>query len=130
MGQGNGSTDVDVVAACAKILRELEQEIKTAMNAIACNRLTDIEESLWRQETLCARLKRCIPTIRPAMLNAEVSGVLREAASRLIAQSQIYETLVARASRSTAILQHLCSLYRTAAQHPGRAMYRTISREA
>jgi hypothetical protein len=130
MDQRNGLTNVDVVAVCMKILRDLEQEIQAATHAITRNKLTELEESLWRQETLCARLKRSLCTIPPAMLRAEAPITLREAASRLMARSQVYETLVTRASRSTAILQHLCSLYRTAAQHPGTAMYRAISHEA
>jgi hypothetical protein len=130
MDQRNGLTNVDVVAVCTKILGDLEQEIQAATHAIARNKLTELEESLWRQETLCARLKRSLCAITPAMLRSEVPVTLRGAASRLRAQSQVYETLVTRASRSTAILQHLCSLYRTAAQHPGTAMYRAISHEA
>ena len=130
MSQWSGSTDSDVVTACVKILGDLDQEVQTATHAIACNRLADLEESLWRQETLCARLKRLISVIRPILLPATSFGPLREAASRLRAQTQIYEKLVTQSSRSTAILQHLCSLYRDAAQHPGRAMYRSISREA
>lgn len=130
MHQRSESTDPDIVAVCVKVLRDLEIEVQTAAYAITSNKLTDLEESLWRQETLCARLKRCISTIRPAMLNANSAGLLREEASRLKVQSQVYEKLVSRASRSTAILQHLCSLYRNAAQHPGRTVYRQISREA
>lgn len=130
MDQQNGRTNVDVVAACVKILRDLELEVQTATTAITCNRLTDLEESLWRQETLCARLKGSVRKIRPAMLNTQMSALLREEASRLKAQSQIYEKLVNRASRSAAILQHLCSLYRNAAEHPGRTIYSRVSREA
>lgn len=130
MGERSESIKTDVAAACVKILRDLEFEVRTATNAIRCNKLMELEESLWRQETLCARLKRSIYAIRPAMLNADSAFLLREEVSRLKEQSQTYEKLVSRASRSTAILQHLCSLYRNAAQHPGRAMYRSISREA
>jgi len=128
--QGSESTDADIVAVCVKALRDLELEVQTAAHAITSNKLTDLEESLWRQEILCGRLKRCIPTIRSAMSSARAAGLLREEAVRLKMQSQIYEKLVSRASRSTAILQHLCSLYRNAAQHPGRTICSQISREA
>ena len=130
MSQRSGPTGSDVVAVCVNILRELELEVQEATNAIACNRLADFEESLWRQETFCASLKRAISAIRPTAINAASSGPLREAAAHLRAATQIYEKLVMQSSRSAAILQHLCSLYRNAAQHPGRAMYRAISREA
>ena len=130
MEQRSGSSNVDVVAVCVKILRDLELEVETATSAIICNKLTDLEESLWRQETLCVKLKGFIRRVRTARLNPTAMVLLRDEASRLKEQSQIYEKLVNRASRSTAILQHLCSLYRNAAQHPGKAMYRPLSREA
>lgn len=130
MDKQSGSTNADIVAACVKVLQDLELEVQTAMRAITSNKLIDLEESLWRQETLCAKLKRCIRTIHPAIVSAEAAGSLRLEASRLKLQSQIYENLVTRARRSTAILQHLCSLYRDAAQHPGRTTYRPVSREA
>src|SRR5579864_9367065 len=130
MEQRIGSTNGDVVAAWVMILRDLEQEVRTATTAIARNRLADLEESLWRQETLCSTLKRSIVALRLAKLSAAPTVHLRDAATDLRAQTLIYEKLVAQSSRSTAILQHLCSLYRNAAQHPARAMHRSISREA
>lgn len=130
MAQRVGSTNLDVVAGCEKFLGDLEQEIQAARGAIARNDLRGLEESLWRQETLCGRLKRSIPAVRSATLSAASKVSLREAASVLKAQSQIYEALVTQAARSTTILQHLCSLYRNAAQHPARAICRAISREA
>jgi hypothetical protein len=125
-----GSTNVDVVAGCVKWIGDLEQEIQTAAGAIARNNLRDLEESLWRQETLCAGLKRSISTVCLAAPSAGSRATLREAASELRTQSQIYGKLVTQSSRSITILQHLCSLYRNAAQHPARAIYRSVSREA
>lgn len=130
MDQRVGSTNVDAVTGCVKFLGDLEQEVRAAVVAIARNDLTGLEESLWRQETLCARLKRLIPAFGPAALNPASRATLREAASALKAQSQIYEKLVTQSRRSTTILQHLCSLYRNAAQNPARAIHRSISREA
>lgn len=111
-------------------LSELEREIRCASVAIAQNRLRDLEESLWRQEILCRNLKSFVSTICPAILDRDSINLLRETAARLKMQSQIYEKLVARSSRSTAILQHLCTLYRNAAQQSGTGMYRPMSREA
>lgn len=130
MDQQSGSGCVEPVTVCVKLLKGLEQEIEDGMTAIARNRLADLEESLWKQEAICAKLKRSIGMIRPDMLNAGSAGSLREGASLVKTQSQIYEKLVAQSSRSSAILQHLCSLYRNAAQYPGRAIYRSISHEA
>lgn len=130
MEQPSGSINVDVIAGCVKLLGDLEQQIQAATRAIARNRLGELEESLWRQEMLCGRLKRSISAIRPPTSNVASVGFLRDAASRLKEQAQIYERLVTQSSRSTAILQHLCSLYRNAAQHPQRSIYGSISREA
>jgi hypothetical protein len=129
MEQRSGSTNVDVVTLCVKLLEDLEKEIETATNAVARNKLGDFEESLWRQETTCARLKRSIAAISPATPGATGRASLREAATCIRARTQVYEKLITQSSRSTAILQHLCSLYRNAAEHPGRVMYRSISRE-
>jgi len=127
MKQEDEVTDIGAVATCVEAFEDLETELKTATRAISCNELARLEESLWRQEMLCAKLKRSISSARPDLMTTDH---LQESAARLQAQSRIYEKLVARASRSTAVLQHLCSLYRNAAQHPGRAIYGCVSREA
>jgi hypothetical protein len=119
---------MDIIACCVKLFSNLEQEFQAATSAISRNRLGDLEESLWRQETTCAMLKRAMPAI-PAASPPPTLLELREAVSRVRVRAQIYEKVVIQSSRSTAILQHLCSLYRNAAQHPGRAMYKSISRE-
>ena len=129
MSQPNELPDVDIVTACVSVLRDLEQEIQTATNAIACNKLMRLEESLWRQEMLCVRLKRFISTIQRTEWIASLTPI-RDEVSRLRNQAQVYGKLVTRSSRSTEILQHLYSLYRNASQHPGRAIYGAISREA
>lgn len=130
MDQRVGLANVDVITGCAKFLGDLEQEVRGAAGAIARNDLRGLEESLWRQEALCGRLKRSIPAIHFAAPSATSRVSLREAASALKMQVQIYERLVTQSARSTTILQHLCSLYRNAARHPARVIYRSISREA
>lgn len=128
MDHQNGSGRV--VTMFVKLLGALEQEIQEGTIAIARNRLADLEESLWRQEAICVKLKQSIGTIHLDMLNAGSHAQLREVASLLKTRSQIYEKLVAQSSRSNAILQHLCSLYRNAARNAGRGIYRSISHEA
>lgn len=120
---------MDPVALCVQAIEYLEQEIQTATSAISRNMLKDFEESLWRQEMLCARLKRSMIAIRPDRLKLEAAGSVRESAARLLAKSQSYGKLVARSSRSAAVLQHLCALYKNAAQHPEGIIRGCISRE-
>jgi Zn-dependent oligopeptidase len=130
MHQRDGRTGANVAVACVGLLRELEEEIRLAQSAITCNKLADLEESLWRQETLCAKLKRSISSPHFRLLEVTSRNSLREAFSTLNTQVQMYEKVVTQSRRTTAILQHLCSLYRNAAQHPGRAIYKSLSREA
>lgn len=129
MDQRNESSQVDVIGSLLKSLRNLEQELDVAIEAIKCNRLQDFEGSLWRQETQCARLKRSISTASAINVTPASRIPLREAASRLKDQTQIYEKLVKQSSRSAAFLQQLCSLYRNAAHRPERPIYGSISRE-
>ena len=112
------------------VLRELEEEIRAARTAIAHNGLADLEESLWRQETLCAKLKRSLSSPHHESLRTTSACSLHEAASSLRTQLQMYEKVVVQSSRTAAILQHLCSLYRNARQNPGRVIYKPLSREA
>jgi len=130
MDQRSGPTHVDAVTMCTEMLRDLEIELQAAANAIACNKLTNFEESLWRQEFLCAKLRRVITTIGVAVSGSTSPVVLREPASRLKAQCQVYEKLVSQSKRSTAILQHLCSLYRNAARSPAKKLHTAITCEA
>lgn len=129
MDQASRAINVDVVEDCVRILGGIDRELQEATRAIACHKLSDFEESLWRQETLCARLKRSVSAIRSTVSDQVSAKALREATSRLSARTQTYEKLVTQSRRSTEILQHLCSLYRNAVEHPVRASYRSISRE-
>ena len=130
MDQRNSLAKGDVIAACVRALVDLEQEVRAASSAIACNNLSGLEESLWHQETLCSRLKPSMSPLREILSDTASIESLREAASSLKTQTQAYEKLVIQSSRSVAILQQLCALYRNAAQQPWRAIDRSISREA
>lgn len=130
MDQQSRANHAEVVLACVGVVRALEQELVTATGAIARHKLADLEDSLWRQESLCARLKRELPIIHLSMPDDASRACLREAATELKAQLQVYERLVTQSSRSTVILQQLCCLYQNAARRPGRALHRGISREA
>ena len=122
---GEGRESARLSAVCVNILRELELEVQEATNAIACNRLADSREPVAAGNVLC-QLEAPLPAIRPTAINAASSGPC----VRRISPERRNLREAMQSSRSAAILQHLCSLYRNAAQHPGRAMYRAISREA
>jgi hypothetical protein len=97
---------------CLQLVQAFQQEIRAAVRAISQNALTDLELSLWRQEMLCARLKRSMGPISSYDLREPLHGVLREALVDLKTESDRYERVVLRCSRSVIVLQDLCALYR------------------
>jgi hypothetical protein len=100
---------------CLQLVRAFQQEIQAAVHAISHNALTDLELSLWRQEMLCARLRRSMGTISSHDIREPFRGVLRQALADLKTDSDRYERVVLRCSRSVTVLQDLCALYRGAA---------------
>jgi hypothetical protein len=97
--------------ACLRRLAELHSEMKAAIAAIASNSLSDLEHSLWRQEMICAGLKRSIFTLRRSALSAETLGNLRDVSHSLRELNRSYESLVQQSNRSAALLLDLCRLY-------------------
>lgn len=111
-----------------QLLWALQQEIQTAVQAICGNALNDFELSLWRQEMLCGRLKRNIAMGRASMALQLSNAAIGEALTELKATSDCYEKVVLRCSKSAAVLQDLCRLYRGAAAADRRAV-RSLSCE-
>jgi hypothetical protein len=99
----------------AQLLCALQQEIQTAVHAISRNALSDLELCLWRQEMLCGRLKRNFAGMSESARNEPFRSAFREALTQVKAESDKYQKVVLRCSRSAAVLQDLCLLYRGAA---------------
>jgi hypothetical protein len=96
---------------CFDLLRDLQREISIAIDCIARNALGDLELSLWRQEMLCAGLKRAIVAIRLSSADWSPRECLRELATALQDRAQVYALLVGQCRRSNAVLRDLCGLY-------------------
>lgn len=103
--------DAAMPARCLDALADLHHEVSVAMGCIARNALGDFELSLWRQELLCAGLKRAIVEVTPSRLDKRTRERLRELGMALRNQAQGYEVLVRECNKATAILRDLCLLY-------------------
>lgn len=97
--------------SCLRQLAELERELGIATDAIARNCLSDFEQSLWRQEMLCAGVKRALHSLRAPQPKTQAHA-LQTRAQSLRTANQAYAVLIARSQASAALLQGLCSLYR------------------
>jgi hypothetical protein len=109
--QSNGASAAET---CVQQLEDLQHELQTAISAVARNSLADFEHSLWRQEMLCAGLKRSIFVLGRYAADKQSLAPLRVANIVLQNLNRSYESLVQQSSRSVALLQDLCSLYKNA----------------
>lgn len=94
-------------------VRRLIGDIRSAIDAISRNALSDLELSLWNQEMSCASLKR-LSRSSAAIAHHEPS-LLRKELESLHALTRTYERVVQRAGASTSLLLDLGSLHRAAA---------------
>ena len=109
-------------------LQALAFEISVAMDAIARNAITSLQESVAKQEMLCAVLANLANTIgervtsseRPPVLND--SSVAREiqATSTVVRELNLqYAALLKHSGRSIALLLSLCRSHTGQLQEPG-----------
>jgi hypothetical protein len=116
----NSDRQLDGASAGAMSLRQLkdlQDELQVAISAIARNSLPDLELSLWRQEMLCAGLKRSLFVLARSTPGKEMLGHLRSETVSLQQVNLSYESLVQQSSWSMSLLQDLCSLYKNAPAH-------------
>jgi hypothetical protein len=107
-----------IVAAYLEQMQELAHEISAAMDAIAANALSSFQESVARQEMLCASLATTANAVSEGMRSVEppaLSGVETAVASRVRAAGKElrelnlqYAALLRHSGRSIAILASLC----------------------
>ena len=107
------STESSPVASCTVLVQELRKEIDIAMKSIAHNALSDFEMSLWRQEMLCAWLKRKIQGIGTSTSEQDTRSCLHDSTNALKDQLQSYEVLIRQCTRSAAVLSRVCRLHQT-----------------
>jgi hypothetical protein len=100
-------------------MQELAHEISIAMEAIAANKLPRLQESVARQEMLCASLATMANTVSEGFSSSEAplrSGVdtsvehrIRAAGSAIRELNLQYAALLKHSGKSIALLSLLCS---------------------
>jgi hypothetical protein len=112
-------------------MEQLRDEIQTAMLAISGNRLSVLEESLWRQQVLCTSLKHLSHTFASENVESPLMDRLRETSLALQNLNRSYLLLVQQASQSNDLLYRLCRGYKDTAPSPAiHSAQQTWSREA
>jgi hypothetical protein len=113
-----GATDRDQrTRAYLETAHSLVQELERAMQAISCNGLSDLEESLAEQEVLTVRLRSLRrqlwvfndtqpACLRPA-LERELPSDLVSADAELQAANRVYEAVLGHSSHSAALMTSL-----------------------
>lgn len=125
----NSTTEMASTLDCFDSLAALREEISVAIDCISRDALCEFELSLWRQEMLCARIKRTIRSTSVSQASREMRQRIREMCIALKSQSQSYAALIHKCNRSSAILQGLCYLYGPS-KEPSRGIYLSVSCEA
>jgi hypothetical protein len=102
-------------------LRSLTHELENAMQAIACNSLSELEESIDGQQVLCARLNKladdmCVPleagpAISLPCIDEDLGLQIRSAAGTLQKLNRQYAALLRHSSRSVARMASLFSSF-------------------
>jgi hypothetical protein len=113
-----------VAATYLQHMQELAFEISVAMDAIAANALPRFQESVARQEMLCANLTKTAdiinqglpPSERPSLPGADtqVEQKIRTTSAAIRELNLQYAALLKHSGRSIAILASLCT------SHTGR----------
>jgi len=100
-------------------LRSLTSELERAMQAIACNALPDLEESVATQQMLSSRIREladdlCVPleansALPRVTLDKDMTIQIRAASDELQTLNQRYAMLIRHSSRSVALMAALFS---------------------
>ena len=98
-------------------LETLRQEIHVAMSAISGNALGALEDSLWRQEVLCASLNRVLQSLQGAKIGPSALHRMQATAASLHALNQTYANLVQQSRASTDLMYALCQNYKDSFPH-------------
>lgn len=124
MNHGTLQTRDQIAATYLQQMQELAFEISVAMDAIAANKLPKLQESVARQEMLCAGLATMANTVSEGVSTPETpsrSGVdpsierkIQAAGSAIRELNLQYAALLRHSGKSIALLSLLCN------SHAGR----------
>ena len=110
-----------IAASYLQQMQELASEISVAMDAIAANTLSRLQESVARQEMLCAGLASMANAVSEGFRSSEtpllssidpsVERKIRAAGSAIRELNLQYAALLKHSGKSIALLSLLCSSY-------------------
>lgn len=89
----------------------LQTELRSAMLAISGNRLSVLEDSLWRQQVLCTSLKHLSRSLSTEAVERPLLDRIQQASLDLQQLNRTYAQLVQQSSQSTDLLSRLCRSY-------------------
>ena len=99
---------------CIQFAKELEEEIASAILAIALDSMDILEDSLWKQQVLCATLRSQLDTLSDQGIDPRGLPYVVGAFSSLRNANNTYAALVQQSRASTDLLLKLCLGYREA----------------
>lgn len=124
MNDGALQTRDQIAANYLQQMQELASEISVAMDAIAANTISKFQESVARQEMLCASLATMANTVSegfrsseaplPSSIDGAVERKIRAAGSAIRELNLQYAALLKHSGKSIALLSLLCN------SHTGR----------
>jgi hypothetical protein len=132
----------DLGAVYLQQMQALASEITSAMEAIAGNALPRLEESVARQEMICASLKQMAGAVQqslqtpqralPEQMDEAVAAKIRAANGALQTLNLQYAALLKHSGRSIALLSSLCRTHTGQSQEArgARLKHQTWSCEA
>ena len=104
--------------AAVSYLHDAEQlrgEIEVAMLLISGNRLSALEESLWRQQVLCTSLQHLSRALTAEAIEPPLARRIREASLALQQLTRSYSVLIGQSSQNNDLLLRLCRSYQESA---------------
>ncbi len=124
MNHGTLPTRDRIAATYLQQMQELAHEISVAMDAIAVNQLSKLQESVARQEMLCAGLASMANTVSEGVrspetpsrfgLDPSIEGKIQAAGKAIRELNLQYAALLKHSGKSIALLSLLCN------SHAGR----------
>ena len=103
-------------AAYLSDVEQLRVEIESAMLLVSGNRLTALEESLWRQQVLCTSLKHLSTSLLTEPMERPLVRRIQEASSALDQLNRSYALLIQQCGQQNNLLRRLCRSYQESAQ--------------
>ncbi len=97
-------------------VEQLRSEIEQSMLLVSGNRLSALEESLWRQQVLCTSLKHLSRSLTTESIERPLIRRIQEASAALDQLNRSYALLIQQSSQGNNLLLRLCRSYQESAR--------------